>query len=136
MLQRKRHIKIELCVRLIVLPLLHVSHVVRNSRSVFRCLGTDAFHEKAEHESFTVADCVVVTTSKIKIPRCRLADYVKKLRQKAWYTCSTVIFPRSTNQSIDWWCCRCRCRCRLPSKQMAAAICDGTRRAFEDTKEM
>ena len=29
--QRKRHIKIELCVRLIVLSLLHVGHVVRSS---------------------------------------------------------------------------------------------------------
>ena len=45
---------------------------------------------------------VIVTTSKwLKISRRRLADYVKKLRQKARPTCSMIIFPLSTNQIID-----------------------------------
>ena len=35
---------------------------------------------------------VVVRTSKMKISRRRLADYVKKLHQKACRTCSTIIF--------------------------------------------
>ena len=51
---------------------------------------------------------VVVRTSNMKVSPCRLADYVKRLRQKA---CSTIIFPHLTNQIIDLWRCRC-CWCR------------------------
>ena len=52
---------------------------------------------------------VVMRTSEMKIWRRRLADYVKKLHQKACRACTTIIFPRSTNQSIDLWhCCRHR----------------------------
>ena len=47
----------------------------------------------------------------MKISRRRLADYVKKLHQKACRTCSTIIFHHSTNQIIDFWRCRWRC-CR------------------------
>ena len=32
----------------------------------------------------------------------------QKLHQKACRTCSTIIFPHSTNQIIDLWRCRCR----------------------------
>ena len=51
---------------------------------------------------------VFVRTSYTKISRRRLADYVKKLHQKACRTCSTIIFARSTNQIIDLGRCRCR----------------------------
>ena len=47
---------------------------------------------------------VVVRTSKIKISRSCLADYVKRLRQKACGSCNTTFFPHSTNQIIDLWC--------------------------------
>ena len=40
--------------------------------------------------------------------RCHLADYVKQLCQSACRTCSTIIFPHSTNQIIVFWRCRCR----------------------------
>ena len=53
---------------------------------------------------------VVVNTSNVKISRCRLADYVKTLHQKACRTCSTIIFLHPTNQIIDLWRCRWRCR--------------------------
>ena len=46
---------------------------------------------------------VVIRTSNIKISRRGLADYVKKLHQKACRTYSTIIFPRSTNEIIDLW---------------------------------
>ena len=51
---------------------------------------------------------VAVRTSKMKISRRHLPDYVKNFHQKACRTCSTIIFPRSTNQFIDLWRCRCR----------------------------
>ena len=52
---------------------------------------------------------VVMRTSEMKTWRRRLADYVKKLNQKECRANSTIIFPRSTNQSIDsWHCCRHR----------------------------
>ena len=52
---------------------------------------------------------VVVRTSNMKISRCRLADYVQTLHQKACCTCSTIIFYHSTNQIIDLWRCRRGC---------------------------
>ena len=59
-LQRKRHIKIELCVKLSLLRLFHVDHVVQNRRSYFRLLGTNGFHVKTKSERFTATS-----------PRCR-----------------------------------------------------------------
>ena len=44
----------------------------------------------------------------------------KKLHQNAYRTCSTIIFPHSTNQINDLWRCRCCCRrhfLRLPIKK-------------------
>ena len=44
----------------------------------------------------------------------------KKLHKKACRTCSTIIFPHSTNQIIDLWPCCCCCRrhfLRLPIKK-------------------
>ena len=52
---------------------------------------------------------VVVRTKILKILFRHLADYVNKLDLKACRTCSTIIFPQSTNQIIKLWCCRCRC---------------------------
>ena len=49
---------------------------------------------------------IVVKTSKMKVSRLRLADCVKIFHQKACRTCSTIIFPRSTNRIIDLWRCR------------------------------
>ena len=53
---------------------------------------------------------VFVRTSNMKISRRHLADYVKKLLQKACRTCNTIIFPHSTNKIIYLWRCCCRCR--------------------------
>ena len=52
---------------------------------------------------------VVVKTSNMKISRRRLVDYVKSSYQKACRTCSTIIFPHSTNQINDLWRCRRSC---------------------------
>ena len=45
---------------------------------------------------------VVVRTSKMKISRRCLANYVKQLRQKACITCSSVMCPHSANQIINF----------------------------------
>ena len=63
----------------------------------------------AENERVFVVGRVVVRTSNLKTSRRRLAEYVKKLHQKACRTCSTIIFPYSTNQVIHWWRWRCLC---------------------------
>ena len=54
--------------------------------------------------------CAVVRVSNMKISRSRLADYVKTFHQKVCCTCRNVIFPHSTNQISDLWCCGGRCR--------------------------
>ena len=43
---------------------------------------------------------VVVKTLTSEISRCHLADYVIELYLSACRTCSTIIFPHSTNQII------------------------------------
>ena len=50
-LQRKLHIKVELCVRLSVLRSFHVDHVVQNRRF----LGMNGFHVKTKNGRFTAA---------------------------------------------------------------------------------
>ena len=48
----------------------------------------------------------------MKISRRPLADGLRqKLHQKSCRTCSTIVFPHSTNQIINLWRCRGRC-CR------------------------
>ena len=54
-LQRKRRIKIELCVQLRLLRLFHVDHVVQNTRTALSLAGTNGFYEKAKSERFTAA---------------------------------------------------------------------------------
>ena len=87
LLQRKRDIKIKLCVGLSVLQLLHVGHVVRNKRSVLSFAWHKRFSVKPENEIFTAAGSLVVGTSSMKMSRRHLADCVKKLHQKACRTC-------------------------------------------------
>ena len=53
---------------------------------------------------------VVVKTLNLEISRCHLADYVKEFYLSACCTCSTIIFPHSTNQIIVFWRCLCRSR--------------------------
>ena len=60
------------------------------------------------NERFTV----VVKTLNLEISRCHLTDHVKELYKSACRTCSTIIFPHSTNQIIVFW--RRHCRCRRP----------------------
>ena len=54
-LQRKRHIKIELCIRLSVLWLFHVGHVAQNRRSALSLAWYECFQAKAKNEKFTAA---------------------------------------------------------------------------------
>ena len=105
-LQRKHHIKIELCFKLSVLRLFIVGHVVQTRRSAFSFAWHEWFHVKAKNERFTVASS-----------RCRqnlkyenFTSLSGRLHQKACRTCTTIIFLHSTNQIIDLWRCCCRCR--------------------------
>ena len=110
-LQRKRHIKNELCVKLRLLRLFHVDHVVRNRRTALSLAWYEWFSFKGKEWKIYCCELrVVVRTSNMKISRCRLADYVKTLHQKACRTCSMIIFLHSTNQIIDLWRCLWRCR--------------------------
>ena len=98
-LQRKRHIKIELCVKSSLLRLFHVDDVIQNRRTAF----SPSWHEWQRMKDLLLRARVVVRTSDMKISRRRSVDYVKTLHQKACRTCSTIIFLHSTNQIIDLW---------------------------------
>ena len=109
LLQRKSHIKMELCVRLSVLRLFQVGKY-KMGKVHFRSLGTNGFHAKAKNEDLLLQARVVVRTSKMKILSHSLCRLRTKFHQKVCRTCSTIIFLHSINQIIDLWRCRCRRR--------------------------
>ena len=93
LLQRKRHIKIELRVRLSVLRLFHVGHVVRNGRSELSL----SWHERlsCKAREWKIYSCGLALSSEPQtwtFHARHLVDYVKKLHQKACRPCSTIIF--------------------------------------------
>ena len=53
---------------------------------------------------------VAVKTINLEISRCRLADHIKEFYLSAYRTCSTIIFPNSTNRINVFWCWLCCCR--------------------------
>ena len=67
----------------------------------FCLLGTNGFHAKnGKFTDLLLQARVVFRTSKLKILRRRLADYVKKIALKS--TCNTIIFPHPTNHIIQF----------------------------------
>ena len=54
-MQGKRHIKIELCVKLSLLRLFHVDHVVQNRRTALSLVWHEWFSCKGKDERFTAA---------------------------------------------------------------------------------
>ena len=76
LLQRKRHIKIELCARLRVLRLYHVAHLYKISEVYFRLLGKNGFHLNEENERFIAA-----------VARCR-QNHKSKFHVVIWQTTS------------------------------------------------
>ena len=78
-LQGKRHIKIELCVKLSLLgySMLITSYKIGGVH--FPLFDTSGFHVKAKNERFTAASSRCRQNLKYEISRRRLADYVKTL---------------------------------------------------------
>ena len=68
-----------------------------------RLLGTNGFHAKARNKGFTAAGSCCRQNLKYENFRSPFG----RLRQKI--ALKSVIFPHSTNQIVDLWCCRCRC---------------------------
>ena len=56
------------------------------SEVYFRLLGTKGFHVMAENERLTAV-------GRRRIPRRYLADYVKKMHQRACRTCTAITLP-------------------------------------------
>ena len=108
--QRKRHItKIELCVSLSVLRLFRVGHVAQNRRSALSLAWHKWFSCKGKERK--IYCCGLALSSEPHIRKFHVVVWQTtsiKLHQKAYRTCSTIIFPHSTNQIIDLWRCRCR----------------------------
>ena len=73
-------------------------------------------------------------TSKIEIPRCRFADYVKKFAKKSAARAARLFLLVQPIKALIRGVVAVAVK--LPSEQMAAVICDGTQGAFENTKEM
>ena len=67
-------------------------------------------HVNIENERSTAADSRCRRSIKYANFTSSSDRLRQKLHQKACRTCSTIIFPHSTNQIIDLWRCLCRCR--------------------------
>ena len=104
----KENVSLKLKFALSLLRLFHVDHVVQNKRSALSLAWHEWFSCKGKEEKIYCSELPLSTEPQIWISRRRLADYVKTLHQKAYRTCSTIIFLHSTNQIIDLWRCRCR----------------------------
>ena len=77
------------------------------SELYFRLLGTNGFHAKAENERFNVAVSRCRQNLKYENSTLPFDRLRQNIAPKACRTCSTIIFPRSSNQIIDFWRCRC-----------------------------
>ena len=103
--------EMELCVGLSGLRLFYVNNVVQNRR---RTLSL-AWHEwfSCKGKDWKVYCCGLALSSEPQKWKFHVVIWhtTSKLHQKACRTCSTIIFPHSTNQIIHL--CRCHCRsCR------------------------
>ena len=110
-LQRKRHIKIELSVKLSLLRLFHVDHVVQNTRIALSLAWYERFSCKGKERK--IYCCELALSSEPQIWKFHVVVWQttsKHLHQKACPTCSTIVFLHSTNQIIYEWRCRWRCR--------------------------
>ena len=95
----------------VFLRLFNVCHVIRNRQSVlFVFFGPNAFHVKAENEKLIASDLCCRQKLKYENFTSSFGRLRQKLHQKSCRTCSTIIFPHSTNQIINLWRCRGRCR--------------------------
>ena len=109
--QRKQHLKISLFVRFSVSTIIPwLSRYTKQGKCTFSFFGTNAFHVKAEDEKLIAADLRCRQSLKYENFTSSFGRLCQKLHQKSCRTCSTIIFPHSTNQIINLWGCRGRCR--------------------------
>ena len=118
-MQRKRNIKIEVCIKCFAI-ISCCSRRTKQARCTFACLPRMVWC-KGKERNLLLRTRLVIRTSNVKISRRRLADFVKTLHQKACRRCSTIIFLHSTNQIIDLWSCRSRYR-----RQMLTSLLKST----------
>ena len=112
LLQRKRHMKMGLCVRLSVLRLFQVGHVIQNRRSALSLSRHEWFFmQKQRVKDLLLVVHVVVRTPKMKISRRYFADYVRQQIAPKSVPHVQHDYFTSFNQSNSWlWRCLCRCR--------------------------
>ena len=106
-LQRKRHIKIELCVKLIFLRLSRVDYTLYKIGELhFRLLGTNDFHDKAKSERFTAASSRCRQNLKCENFTSSFGRLRQNIAPKSVPHVQHDCFLYSTNQIIDLWRCR------------------------------
>ena len=104
LLQWKRYFKIELCVVLNVLRSFRACHVVQNSRILLLLDRHELFSYKWRERKVY---CYRLTlSSKVQIWNFQVAIWQatwKTLQQRAYRTCSTIIFLHAANHITDLW---------------------------------
>ena len=114
-LQRKCHNKIELCVRLSTLGLLHIGPTLYKTGELhFRLVGTNGFHVKASNERFSTAVSRCPQNPEYDNFTLSFGRPRQKIAPKSVPHVQHDLFPHSTNQIIDL----CRCRRHFLNSQM------------------
>ena len=112
LLQRKRHIKVELCIRLSILRLFHVhdvDHVVQNRRTALSL----AWHEwfSCKGKEWKIYCCELALMSEPQIWKFHVVVLQTTSKHCTKKRAARLFFLHSTNIIIDLGCCRWRC-CR------------------------
>ena len=109
-LQRKRHIKIELCVKLSLLRLFHVDHVVQNTRIALSLAWYERFSCKGKEWKIYCCELALSSEPQIRKFHVVVSQTTSNhcTKKRACRTYSTIIFLDSTNQINDLWHCRWR----------------------------
>ena len=119
-LQGKRHIKIELCVKLSLLRLFHVDHVVQNRRSALSLAGHRWFSSK--DKEWKIYSCELALSSEPQIWKFHVVVWQTTSKQctkkRAARAARLFFFIQLTIQIIDLWRCRWRCRRQILNSPM------------------
>ena len=95
----KRHFKTKICVIMTILRSFHVVKRKRCWRSTLQLEYKGHNCANTENSRFIVV-CLSIKTANMVILRCCFAEDGSELSLRACSTCSTIIFHRSTNQTV------------------------------------
>ena len=116
LLQRKRHFKIELCVRLTVSRLFHVAHVAQNRRGALSLAWHEWFSRRSKE--WNIYCCGLALSSEPQIGSLRSTTRQQRQRHKF-----CIFDEEKQNLCTSFTCCYCFCSFLFRSRQICDVKC-------------